>query len=221
MNRILLLRHGEAEHSEKGLTGGWTESHLTTLGEKQAHVLGQHLAEMLEDEEFGFYSSNLARASETARIICGGLPVEPTFDGDLREFNNGQAANMTVEEAEEIQNPPTQPLVDYVPYPGAENWRQMNERVSGCMDRMSEECPETAVIITHTLSATAVVHWWLELGPDEWGTISYDFAPASITLLTINRFGQRTISRLNDTRHLAAADCESDAEALPGVSGSE
>jgi probable phosphoglycerate mutase len=217
MKRIILLRHGEAEHAEKGLTGGWTESHLTARGEKQAHITGGVLSKMLADEEFGFYSSNLARASETARLICGQLDRKPTFDGDLREFNNGQAANMTVEEAEEIQNPPTQPLVDYVPYPGAENWRQMNERVAGCMDRMAEECPDSAVIITHTLSATAVVHWWLELGPDDWGRVSYEFDPASITVLTINQFGQRTIARLNDTRHLAAADCESDVEAMPGV----
>lgn len=218
MKRIILLRHGEAEHLEKGLTGGWTESSLTAFGEKQAHVTGGMLSKMLKGTEFGFYSSNLARASETARIICGQLSVRPIFDGDLREFNNGQAANMTVEAAQAIQNPPTQPLVDYVPYPGAENWRQMNERVSGCMERMEEECPDTAVVITHTLSATAVVHWWLGMGADDWGRVSYDFDPASITLLTINQFGQRTITRLNDTRHLAAAGCESDVEALPGVS---
>ncbi|MGI5817961.1 MAG: histidine phosphatase family protein [Armatimonadota bacterium] len=218
MKRIILLRHGEAEHAEQGLTGGWTESHLTPLGEKQAHVTGGYLTKMLRDVEFGFYSSNLARASETARLICGQLDVKPKFDGDLREFNNGQAANMTVEQAREIQNPPTEPLVDYIPYPGAENWRQMNERVAGCMERMEGECPDTALIIMHSLSATAVVHWWLGLDSDEWGRVSYDFDPASITILTINRFGQRTISRLNDTRHLAAADCESDVEAIPGVS---
>jgi probable phosphoglycerate mutase len=85
------------------------------------------------------------------------------------------------------------------------------------MERMSDECADTAVIIAHTLSAAAVVHWWLELGPDAWGRISYDFAPASITVLTINQFGQRTISRLNDTRHLIPDDCESDVELLPGV----
>ncbi|NLO06572.1 MAG: histidine phosphatase family protein [candidate division WS1 bacterium] len=217
MKRIVLVRHGEAEHTQEGLTGGWTESHLTTLGEQQAHVTGGRLAKMLGDVEYTLYSSDLARASETARIVCGQLGIKPVFDGDLREFNNGQAANMTWEQAQAIQNPPTQPLVDYVPYPGAENWRQMNERVSGCMARVEGECPDTAVIITHTLSGVAVVNWWLQLDADAWGRISCDFDPGSITLLTINQFGQRTISRLNDTRHLAAADCESKTEALPGV----
>jgi probable phosphoglycerate mutase len=217
MKRIILIRHGEAEHAEQGLTGGWTESHLSTLGGKQAHVTGGALAKMLGGIDSRFYSSNLARASETARIICGQLGIDPGFEDDLREFNNGSAANLSVEEARKIQNPPTQPLVDYVPYPGAENWRQMNDRVARCMERIAEETPDTAVIITHTLSGTSVVHWWLGLGPDDWGRISYDFAPGSITLLTKNQFGQRTISRLNDTRHLAAEDCESNAEALPGV----
>ena len=217
MKRIILIRHGEAEHAEKGLTGGWTESHLTAFGEKQAHVTGGHLAKMLDGVEFGFYSSNLARASETARIICGQLNTEPTFDGDLREFNNGQAANMTVEQARQIQNPPTHPLVDYVPYPGAESWREMSERVGSCMGRIESECPDTAVIVTHEGSGKAVVHWWLQLEAEQWERVSYGFAPASITLLTLNKFKQRTISRLNDTRHLAAANCESEVEELPGV----
>lgn len=217
MERIILIRHGEADHGPQGLTGGWTESRLTALGEKQAHVTGRHLAEMLEGVEFGFYASNLTRASETARIICGQLGTKPVFDGDLREFNNGEAANMSVEEAQEIQHPPSQPLIDYVPYPGAENWRQMSERVGGCLERIDGECPDTAVVVTHEGAGRAVVHWWLGLGPDQWERVSYEFAPASITLLTINRFGQRTISRLNDTRHLAAAECESEAASLPGV----
>lgn len=217
MKRIILIRHGQAEHGEKGLTGGWTESHLTALGEKQAHVTGGHLAGMLRETEFGLYSSNLARASETARIICGQLHSEPKFDGDLREFNNGEAANMTVEEAQKIQNAPTQPLVDYVPYPGAESWRQMSERVGGCLGRIEGECPETAVIVTHEGAGKAVIHWWLQLEAEHWERISYDLAPASITLLTVNRFGQRTISRLNDTRHLAREDCESEDASLPGV----
>ena len=217
MNRIILLRHGEAEHGEQGLTGGWTESHLTSLGEKQAHVTGAYLSKLLESVEYGFYASNLARASETARIICSQLETEPIFDGDLREFNNGQAANLTVEEAQRIQHPPTQPLVDYVPYPGAENWRRMSERVGECLARIDGECPDTAVVVTHEAAGAAAVHWWLRLGPEQWEQVSYSFAPASITLLTANKFGQRTIARLNDTRHLAAEQCESEVPELPGV----
>lgn len=217
MKRIILMRHGEADHHQEGLTGGWTESHLTALGEKQAFVTGARLAKLLDGVEYSLYSSDLARAAETARLVCQQLDTSPVMDGDLREFNNGQAANMTWEQAKEIQRPPTRRLVDWVPYPGAENWRMMNERIADCLARADEECSDTAVIITHTLSASAVVHWWLGLGAEWWGNISYEFDPCSLTFLTINDFGQRTISRLNDTRHLVEAGLESEVEALPGV----
>jgi len=48
----------------------------------------------------------------------------------------------------------------------------------------------------------AIVHWWLNLGEELWPRISFDFEPASITKLTVNRWGEKTISKLNDTSHL-------------------
>lgn len=219
MKRIILIRHGESDHHLHGLTGGWTESHLTALGERQSHVTGERLAELLEGVEFGLYSSDLARAAETARIVGERLDVNPVLDADLREFNNGEAADITWEQAQEIQEPPTEPLVDHVPYPGAESWRMMNERVCRCLERVADECADTAVIISHTLSGMCVVHWWLRLGVEWWDTIAYDFAPCSLTLLTINVFEERTISRLNDTRHLATAGCESDAGSMRAAGG--
>ncbi len=216
IKRIILVRHGESDHHVRGLTGGWTDSHLTALGERQAHVTGERLAELLEGAESCLYSSDLARAAETARIVGERLDVTPVLDADLREFNNGEAADMTWEQAQEIQRSPTEPLVDHVPYPGAESWRMMNERVCRCLERVAHECPDTAVIISHTLSGMCVVHWWLRLGPEWWDRIAYDFDPCSLTLLNVNVFGERTISRLNDTRHLAAAGSESEAGAMPG-----
>ena len=218
MERIIVIRHGEADHNERGLTGGWTDSHLTALGRAQARITGEWLAEPLRDVLFGLYSSDLRRARETAEIIGGCLGVTPVYDEDLREFNNGEAADMTVEAAQEIQLPPTRPLVEYRPYPGSENWWEMNDRVWAALDAIAER-HELAVVITHTLSAICVVHWWLRLGQEHWDRVPYDFDPCSLTLLTVNVFGERTITRLNDTCHLAAAGAESDADTLPGVKG--
>jgi len=216
MNRIILVHHGEADHVPRGLTGGWTDSHLTALGREQAQITGEWLGGPLGDLPFCLYSSDLRRAKQTAEIIGECVGIEPIYDEDLREFNNGQAADMTVEEAQNIQLPLSRPLVEYRPYPGAESWWEMAERVSVALDAIAERC-ELAVVITHTLSATCVVHWWLRLGEEYWDRVSYDFEPCSVTLLTVNVFGERAITRLNDTRHLAAAGAESDVEALPGV----
>lgn len=217
MNRIILIRHGEADHALRGLMGGWTDSSLTERGRAQARAVGEYLAHTLAGHGFGLYSSDLRRARQTAEIMAACLDVAPIYDERLREFNNGEAADLTVEAAQEIQLPPTRPLVDYRPYPGAENWREMNGRVAAGLDDIAAREHETAVVITHTLSAACVVHWWLRLGDDYWDRVSYDFDPASLTFLTLNMFGLRTISRLNDTRHLAAAGLEADDELLPGV----
>lgn len=217
MNRIILIRHGEADHALRGLMGGWTDSSLTDLGRAQARVTGEHLATLLGEGDFGLYSSDLRRAQQTAEIIGECVGLAPIYDEDLREFNNGEAANLTVAQAQLLQLPPTRPLVQYRPYPGAENWWELTQRVSASLEEIARREHETAVVITHTLSATSVVHWWLRLGEEYWDRVSYDFDPSSLTLLTINMFGERTITRLNDTRHLLAAGLEADGGALPGV----
>ncbi|MGD9496936.1 MAG: histidine phosphatase family protein [Armatimonadota bacterium] len=217
MKRIILVRHGQADHALRGLMGGWTDSSLTDLGREQARVTGEHLATLLGESDFGVYSSDLRRAQQSAEIIGECVGLAPIYDEDLREFNNGEAANLSVNAAQKIQLPPTRPLVQYRPYPGAENWWEMTRRVSASLEEIARRERETAVVITHTLSATSVVHWWLRLGEEYWDRVSYDFDPSSLTLLTVNMFGERTITRLNDTRHLAAAGLEADDEALPGV----
>jgi len=214
MKQLILVRHGEADHHIRGLTGGWTRSHLTDLGRGQCERAGQRLAEML-GRGAALYSSDLPRAAEAAVIIGEAMRADVRFDEGLREFNNGEAADITWEEAEAIQYAPTQPLIDYVPYPGAECWREMNQRVYAAMERVASEDPEVAVVVAHTLSGVAVVHWWLGSGPDDWERFSFGFDPASITVLGTNAFGQRTILRLNDTAHLVGLGGEETR--LPGV----
>lgn len=214
MQQLILVRHGEADHHIRGLTGGWTRSHLTDLGRGQCERVGERLRDML-GRGAALYSSDLPRAAQAAEIIGGALRSEVRYDEGLREFNNGQAADITWEQAEAIQHPPTQPLIDYVPYPGAECWREMNQRVYAAMERIEADGAETVVVVAHTLSGVAVVHWWLGSGPDDWERFSFDFDPASITVLGMNAFGQRTILRLNDTTHLLGLG--GDDTRLPGV----
>ena len=98
-----------------GLTGGWTDSHLTDLGQRQARLTGVCLADQIGQRPFQFYSSDLARASETANLIAETLSVSPILVADLRELNNGEAANLTLDVAAKIANPVTEPLVDWTP----------------------------------------------------------------------------------------------------------
>lgn len=118
IEELIIVRHGEPDHLINDLTGGWTNSHLTELGVQQATLTGEYLASLIGERRFSFYASDLARAVETAELMATSLPIRPELTPELRELNNGQAADMTNEAASRIVNPITQPLVDWVPYPG-------------------------------------------------------------------------------------------------------
>jgi len=200
LKEIILIRHGEAQHHLNGMNGGWTDSFLSPRGHAQARRTAQALPRLLNGNTFSFYTSDLQRASQTAEPIAEATGIQIVPTPGLREFNNGQADGMTREQAKAIGIPISHPTEDWIPYPGAESWRLMEKRVSACMDQIARET-ERAIIVSHGNSSVAVVHWWLGLGEPCW-KIYFEFDPCSITRLTISSFGERTISKLNDTAHL-------------------
>jgi len=208
LREMIIVRHGQAEHMVNGLTGGWTNSHLTELGRRQAELTGPALARLIGDRDFGFYASDQPRAAETARIIAASLGAEPTLTPALRELNNGEAADLTQEQAARIACPITEPLIEWRPYPGAENWREMSERVVAfCEELVRPQAGRRQrrllqVLVLHGGSANAAITWWLGLGIGE-KLISFELDPCSIGLFSENKWGERTVVRANDTAHLA------------------
>ncbi|WP_052350374.1 histidine phosphatase family protein [Paenibacillus gorillae] len=205
MKELILIRHGEAEHLLAGLVGGWTDTRLTELGRAQAKCTGQKISEWLSDASVRLYCSDLSRAEETAQIIGHILDKEPVSVEELRELNNGIAANLTAEEADQVRNPITEPVIDWVPYPEAESWRMMYERLSAFMDKINNEASDDVIVlVSHGNAIISLIHYWLEFSPDMF-KVSFDIDPCSITRLRINKWGERTVAKLNDTSHLENA----------------
>ncbi len=203
MKELLIIRHGEASHLARGITGGWSDSDLTELGCKQAIRTGLVLADMLGGRTFEVYSSDQPRAVQTAQEMARSLPAQMHFTPALRELNNGIAANLTLEEAARVAAPLTEPTIDWLPYPQAETWREMSQRVHAFLDGLLARDMQTAVLVTHGHAGVAAVFWWLRLGPGHWSRISFHFCPCSITYLGIDAWDERTIYKLNDTSHLS------------------
>jgi broad specificity phosphatase PhoE len=201
VNQIILVRHGQSDQHVGDLTGGWSDTHLTSLGVQQACRTARRLKAMLQGHPVRFVSSDLSRAVETATIIAKALGVQVELDTGLRESNNGQAAGLTRQAAEAIALPQTQPIIDWTPYPGAESWRAMTERVFACLECLDRCIDGTALLVTHGNSSIAIVYWWLQLC-ERCRQMSCEIEPCSITRLTINGWGERTIALLNDTGHL-------------------
>jgi broad specificity phosphatase PhoE len=97
---LLLVRHGETDWNADGRLQGQTDRPLSEFGRKQARRLADELA---TEELEAIYSSDLARARETAEIVGErvGLPV--TFDPDLREKDWGTWEGLTAVERDRVE----------------------------------------------------------------------------------------------------------------------
>ena len=95
MTTILLARHGETDWNAELRVQGQADPSLNDRGRDQAHALAASLA--AEDID-AMYSSDLARARETAEIVGGGLSLEVHLDPRLREFDTGNWTGLTRDE---------------------------------------------------------------------------------------------------------------------------
>lgn len=92
MTTLLLVRHGETDWNAAGRLQGHTDRPLSSYGREQA----RRLAEELAGEEFdAIYSSDLARARETAEIVGKRLHLPVVLDPDLREKDWGNWEGLT------------------------------------------------------------------------------------------------------------------------------
>jgi broad specificity phosphatase PhoE len=93
--RLLLLRHGQSEWNAQRRWQGTHDSPLTHVGRRQAAHVGRHLRDV-GTRFAGIWSSDLQRASETARIIARHLEISPIeHDVRLREAHAGPWQGLT------------------------------------------------------------------------------------------------------------------------------
>jgi len=86
MPKWTFIRHGEAQSNAEGWVAGHRDAPLTRTGQNQAKALLHDLAHVHVDR---VVSSDLQRATDTARLMLGGrlIPWEQT--PALRERNCG------------------------------------------------------------------------------------------------------------------------------------
>ena len=167
--RIVLVRHGESLAQERRVVGGHGCAGLSALGVRQVEALRDRL--MRTGELAGvtaLYSSVMARAAQTARILApalGDLQVEQDC-GFCEGHPSAESDGMAWEEYDQRWPPPAEWSPDVAREPGAESYAQMRARVSARLDKVVERHrDETVVVVCH---GGVVVHSmlrWLEIEP--------------------------------------------------------
>ena len=94
---ILLVRHGETDWNREHRWQGHADPPLNQLGRDQARALAARLGETPLD---AIYSSDLARARETAEIVAASMGLDVVADPALREIDVGEWRGLTTPEIE-------------------------------------------------------------------------------------------------------------------------
>ena len=93
MTTLLLVRHGETDWNRLGRWQGHSDTPLNARGREQARELAPQL-----DGVDVVYSSDLARARETAEILAEELGADVRLDARLRERGFGAWEGLTAAE---------------------------------------------------------------------------------------------------------------------------
>jgi alpha-ribazole phosphatase/probable phosphoglycerate mutase len=120
--QVVFETHSITEDNERGIATGWLPGTLSAAGRKLAAELGRRRA---DDGIAAVFSSDLARAVQTAQIAFGDTGIPVLLDWRLREcdygdLNGSGAAELHTHRPEYIDEP----------YPGGESWRQATARVA-------------------------------------------------------------------------------------------
>lgn len=207
MKHLYVVTHPQAMHHTAGLVGGWYDSALTDLGQRQAERIGQHLREGVPDgAPAELHASDLRRTRQTAEAIALRLHVPIQTTPDLREISYGDAEGQLQSwlDARFIHPPRTGNRLDHeFGIPGAETRRAFATRIYRAMDRiLASPCPYQ-VVVTHGFALTFIVAAWIGLPVESAGFIAVTATSGGITHLHEDGvFHNRGILRLNDTSHL-------------------
>ena len=107
--------------NERGRATGWLPGELSERGQAQARELGRRRS---SDRITVVFSSDLARAAQTASLAFAGSAIPVLHDWRLRECDFGQRNGTPVAEPQAGRRAHLD-----LPYPDGESWRQAVARV--------------------------------------------------------------------------------------------
>jgi broad specificity phosphatase PhoE len=144
---LLLVRHGETDWNRDAKWQGHSDIELNEVGRRQA----RELADTLDGVDV-IYSSDLARARETAEILGERLGVEVRLDERLRERDFGAWEGLTMDEVEQRfrEQHDLWRAGEGFGADDAESFKEFATRVLSCVDEILERHPgETVVLVGH------------------------------------------------------------------------
>jgi broad specificity phosphatase PhoE len=148
---IVYETHALSVDNERGFGTGWLDGELSAKGRELARELGERRR---RDGISAVFTSDLARAVETAEIAFAGSGIPIHRDWRLRECNYGALNGASLARFE--GEPPNR--ID-TPYPEGESYRQVVARVDEFLADLPAELEGgRVVVIGHAATRWALDH---------------------------------------------------------------
>jgi broad specificity phosphatase PhoE len=200
----LLIRHGQSQGNAEGRFGGHTATPLSALGLRQAEAT----AEALATKNFSaIYSSDLARAVETARPLARLTGLEIQRSEAFRERSVGVMEGLTFEEAA-AQHPDQYAALlrrdfDHVLL-GGESYRQLLDRAAQQLDQAIERHKSGRIaVFSHTGTICILaLHLMGALDAPQLRPVWIATSNCGINSFDLRSDGFVRVNAINDTRHL-------------------
>lgn len=205
VTNVLLIRHGQSRGNAERRFGGHTATPLSTRGRKQAEATARSLK---SEALTAIYSSDLARAIETARPLAKltGLPINGT--SAFRERGVGVMEGLTFEEAAQ-QHPEQYAALlrrdfEHV-LTGGESYRQLLDRAWQKLDEIiAQNRGGKIAVFSHTGTICILaLHLMGALDSPELKPVWISSGNCGITRFELREDGFVRVLNVNDTSHLA------------------
>lgn len=197
--KIYLMRHGETVWNKERRLQGQSDIPLNEYGRK----LAEETAEALLGVAFGrAFSSPLARAYETARILVGGRQIPLVADDRLKEIHFGSHEGVCFDQAKRDPGDPLHNFflapASYVPPEGAESFGQVLDR--GWAFFREEILPlegtcDNVLVVAHGAFNRSLLNSILHIPVEEFWRISLPNCAVSILSLEQGQFSVLEESR--------------------------
>ena len=155
---VVLARHGETDDNRQPIrVQGFRDTPLNEVGSEQS----RELAERVASEGFrSLWSSDLARARDTAAIVGARIGIEPRLDERLREANRGRWEGRLFIDIE-LDEPELYAAWRRAGagfrFPGGESLIEQQERVMATLDDVLATGELPALVVCHGGSIRVVL----------------------------------------------------------------
>ena len=196
--KLIITRHGETLGNKEGILQGHLQGTLSELGKEQA----RKVAERLKEEKIDYiYSSDLARASDTAKEIAKfhpNIPIE--FIKELRESCFGSFEGKKISD---ICNKRKDLSKVFSKDENVENGKQLYERAKEFLDKLiRKHHKDIVLLVSHDCINKALICVITNIPKEKIFDIK-DLHNTSINIYEIDEDRNHKVHLFNCNKHLA------------------